>query len=74
MGISFLFISHDLGVVGELCDRIIVLEKGHIVEAGPTGRIFERAEHTYTKRLLASMPGSKRQPVNTVVKAVSYVG
>ncbi|MFK3665763.1 dipeptide ABC transporter ATP-binding protein [Ochrobactrum teleogrylli] len=74
MGISFLFISHDLAVVGELCDRIIVLEKGHIVEAGPTGRIFERAEHTYTKRLLASMPGSKRQPVNTVVKAVSYVG
>jgi peptide/nickel transport system ATP-binding protein len=74
LGISFLFISHDLGVVGELCDRVIVLEKGHIVEAGPTRRIFERAEHAYTKRLLASMPGGKRQPVKTVVKAVSYVG
>ncbi len=74
LGVSILFISHDLGVVGELCDRVIVLEKGRIVEAGPARRIFERAEHDYTKRLLASMPGRKRQIVNITAKAASYVG
>jgi peptide/nickel transport system ATP-binding protein len=74
LGISILFISHDLGVVGELCDRVIVLEKGHIVEAGPARRIFERAEHEYTKRLLASMPGGRRQTASFNAKAASYVG
>ncbi len=74
LGISILFISHDLGVVGELCDRVIVLEKGRIVEAGPTRRIFERAEHDYTKRLLASMPGGKRPVERVTSKAASYVG
>ncbi|MDM9620444.1 ABC transporter ATP-binding protein [Rhizobium sp. AC44/96] len=72
LGTSFLFISHDLGVVGELCDRVIVLEKGRIVEAGPTRRIFERAEHEYTRRLLASMPGRKRQSESFISKAASY--
>ncbi|TCP82095.1 peptide/nickel transport system ATP-binding protein [Rhizobium sp. PP-CC-2G-626] len=74
LGISFLFISHDLGVVGELCDRVAVLEKGHIVETGPTRRIFEYPEHDYTKRLLAAVPGRKRQPADRSQKAVSYAG
>ncbi|MBW9116804.1 ABC transporter ATP-binding protein [Rhizobium cauense] len=74
LGVSFLFISHDLGVIGELCDRVIVLEKGRIVESGPARRIFERAEHEYTKRLLASMPGRKRKIDDTNAKAAAYVG
>jgi peptide/nickel transport system ATP-binding protein len=74
LGVSILFISHDLGVVGELCDRVIVLEKGRIVEAGPAKRIFEYAHHDYTKRLLASMPGGKRRFASITAKAASYVG
>lgn len=72
LGTSFLFISHDLGVVGELCDRVIVLEKGRIVETGAAKRIFERPEHEYTKRLLASMPGRRRQTESVISKAASY--
>jgi peptide/nickel transport system ATP-binding protein len=71
--VSLLFISHDLGVIGELCDRVIVLEKGRIVETGPTRRIFEHPEHDYTKRLLSSMPGGRRQTETTSSKAASYV-
>ena len=72
LGVSFLFISHDLGVVGELCDRLIVLEKGRIVETGRTQQVFERPAHAYTRRLLASIPGRKRLPAETEFEEVSY--
>ncbi len=74
LGISFLFISHDLGVVGELCDRVAVLENGRIVETGPARRIFEHPEHDYTKRLLAAVPGRRRQAVGFPLKVVSHAG
>ena len=72
LGVSFLFISHDLGVVGELCDRLIVLEEGRIVEADWTQRVFERPAHAYTRRLLASIPGRKRLPAEANYEEVSY--
>lgn len=72
LGVSFLFISHDLGVVGELCDRVIVLEQGRIVEAGRTQQVFERPQHTYTRRLLASIPGGKRLPTEAEFKDAVY--
>ncbi|NTI53024.1 ABC transporter ATP-binding protein [Agrobacterium rhizogenes] len=72
LGVSFLFISHDLGVIGELCDRVIVLEKGHIVETGPTRQVFERPVHDYTRQLLASIPGRKRLPAYAELEDASH--
>ena len=55
-GASMLFISHDLGVVRHISDRIVVMQGGRIVEAGDKGRIFDAPQHAYTRRLLASVP------------------
>lgn len=55
-GMSLLFVSHDLGVVAALCRRIVILEKGRIVEQGETRQVLARPQHPYTQRLLASVP------------------
>jgi len=54
LGISFLFIAHDLGVVRDFADTVIVMNKGEIVERGPTAQIFDSPQHEYTQRLLAA--------------------
>jgi peptide/nickel transport system ATP-binding protein len=56
LGLTLLFISHDLGVVRHLCDRIAVMYRGRIVEEGPAERIFETPEQPYTKMLLEAIP------------------
>ncbi len=53
---SLLFVSHDIGVVAALCRRIVILERGRIVEQGLTREVLARPEHPYTQRLLASVP------------------
>jgi ABC-type dipeptide/oligopeptide/nickel transport system ATPase subunit len=53
---TLVFVSHDLGVVAALCDEIVILEHGRIVEAGPTRQILDTPRHDYTKALLASVP------------------
>ena len=55
--LTMLFISHDLAVVRNIADRVMVMYYGQVVEIGDTDSIFERAEHPYTKRLLAAVPG-----------------
>jgi len=55
-GLSVLFISHDVGVAAHICDRIAVLYRGRIVEAGPTRRILTRPDHPHTARLIAAVP------------------
>jgi ABC-type glutathione transport system ATPase component len=55
-GLSVLFISHNLGVVHEICEQISVLYQGEIVESGPTAAVFARPAHAYTRRLIESVP------------------
>jgi ABC-type glutathione transport system ATPase component len=56
-GLTMLFISHDLAVVRQLADRILVLHRGKIVEQADTEALFERPQHAYTRQLLQSIPG-----------------
>lgn len=56
LGLSYLFITHDLGVVRSFCDRVIVMYLGKVVEEGPTEQIFQRPRHPYTIGLLESCP------------------
>ena len=57
-GTAMIWITHDLGVVAELADRIAVMYAGRIVESGPTGDVLDAPRHPYTRGLLRSMPGN----------------
>jgi microcin C transport system ATP-binding protein len=56
LGMSMLFITHDLGIVRKLADRVCVMQQGKIVEQGPRERVFTAPEHPYTRALLAAEP------------------
>ncbi len=72
MGTSVLFITHDLGVVSELCDTVIVMYTGHIVEKAPVRELFEDPKHPYTTGLLNAIPKitKDRSPLSTIIGAV----
>ena len=63
LGMSILLITHDLGIVRKMADRVCVMKEGQIVEQGPTEKIFSQPEHPYTQKLLAAEPQGK--PVET---------
>jgi len=56
MGMSVLLITHDLGVIAETCDEVIVMYAGRVVESAPVDELFENPQHAYTKALLRSIP------------------
>jgi peptide/nickel transport system ATP-binding protein len=58
LGLGLVFITHDLRVAAQLCDRIIVMHEGRIVEEGQTAELYARPQHDYTRRLLAAAPAA----------------
>ena len=60
-GLSYLFVSHDLNVVRLLCNRVVVMYLGRVIESGPAEAIFARPRHPYTKALLSAIPGRRDQ-------------
>lgn len=55
-GTSVIFVTHDVGVVAELCNRVLVMHQGRIVESGPSRRVLSRPDHSYTRQLLGALP------------------
>jgi peptide/nickel transport system ATP-binding protein len=60
LGLTLVFVSHDLSVVRHVCDRVAVMSDGEIVETGPTQQIFDDPQHPYTQRLLRAAPSMRR--------------
>jgi microcin C transport system ATP-binding protein len=63
-GMAMLFITHDLGIVRKIADRVCVMTKGKIVETGPTAEIFANPQHDYTRHLLAAEPKGRAPALN----------
>jgi peptide/nickel transport system ATP-binding protein len=71
-GMSVMFITHDFGVVAEIADEVVVMEKGHLVEQGSARQVLTSPSHPYTRRLIAAVPhltGEDRKPLETADKA-----
>lgn len=67
---SLLFITHDLGIVRKIADRVVVMRNGEVVETGPTIEIFDNPQHEYTKQLLDAEPEGRPEPVASDAKTL----
>lgn len=67
-GMSILMVTHDLGVVADLCDRVVVMYGGEVMESGTTEQILTEPKHPYTKALLECMPQNtaRKEPLNVI--------
>jgi oligopeptide/dipeptide ABC transporter ATP-binding protein len=61
-GLSLIFITHDFGIVAKMCDRVMVMYAGRVVESGPVRDIFNKPSHPYTQALLSSVPKLEERP------------
>ncbi len=60
LGLTYLFVSHNLGVIRYVSDRVAVMQLGRIIETGPSHEVFQRPQHEYTQALLAAVPDIER--------------
>ena len=88
LGMSYPFVSHDLNVIRLICDRVLVMYLGKVVESGPVDLVFERPAHPYTKALIAAiprmgagghapsarLPGEPRSPINPPSNVCRFFG
>jgi peptide/nickel transport system ATP-binding protein len=76
LGLAVVFVSHDLAVITELCDRIVVFYSGEVVESGPAGEITQRPRHPYTQALLrvASVGDFRRRKLEVIAGQPPRVG
>ncbi len=70
MGMAMLLITHDLGIVRKMAERVYIMQGGHIVEDGATEDIFTKPQHAYTKKLLAAEPKGDPPPANDTAPVV----
>ncbi|MEO9527740.1 MAG: ABC transporter ATP-binding protein [Roseibium sp.] len=70
LGMAVIFITHDLGIVRRIADRVYVMKSGEVVESGETGQIFNQPEHPYTKMLLDAEPTGHKLPVADSARVV----
>ena len=68
---GLLFITHDLGIVRRVADKVCVMKDGEIVESGPTAEIFANPQHPYTRKLLAAEPSGAPEPVDAGAEVVA---
>lgn len=77
-GTAILFVTHDFGVVADIADRVLVMERGRLVEAGTVEDVLQRPQHPYTKKLIAAVPhldpAALPAPSEEVVLSVEKVG
>jgi peptide/nickel transport system ATP-binding protein len=67
--IAMVFITHDLRVAAQICDSVLVMHRGQVVERGSPREIFDRPRHAYTQRLIAAVPGQQWNPTRAVTDA-----
>ncbi len=70
-GLTYLFISHDLSVIDLVCDDVVVLQSGRIVEQGPADQVFRDPQHAYTRRLIDAVPGRRHTPSGKASRLVA---
>ncbi|QYM74748.1 ABC transporter ATP-binding protein [Leucobacter luti] len=71
-GVGYLFVSHDLAVVEEVCERVLVLYRGTVVEEGPTEQVLSAPQHAYTQLLISSTPGPGWDPERVVRDRITF--
>lgn len=71
-GVGYLFVSHDLAVIQEVCERVLVLYRGTVVEEGPTDQVLSAPQHAYTRLLISSTPGPGWDPERVVRDRMTF--